>query len=192
VLDGERASKRPRLGFIGIGLMGEAMTRRLLDQGWQVSVWNLEPERLDTVVPFGAIPCSSPALVAEASDTVLVCVLHTATVENCVFGDRPRLVHHRSAPAFLAARTRQISGLGHPGPLSTPQANGPVIRDAISIFGSDRCMFASNYPVDSLVGSFDEILACFLAVIADRSPAEQRMLVHDNAKRIYRLDGVRS
>jgi predicted TIM-barrel fold metal-dependent hydrolase len=53
-------------------------------------------------------------------------------------------------------------------------------------------MFASNYPVDSLVGSFDEILACFLAAIADRSPAEQRMLVHDNAKRIYRLDEVRS
>ena len=31
------------LGFIGIGIMGEAMTRRLLDQGKSVTVWNLEP-----------------------------------------------------------------------------------------------------------------------------------------------------
>lgn len=86
----------------------------------------------------------------------------------------------------------KISGLGRPGPPLTLEANESVIRDAISIFGSDRCMFASNYPVDSLIGSFDDIFACFLAAIADRSPAEQRMLVHDNAKRIYRLDGVRS
>lgn len=79
---------RMRLGFIGIGLMGEAMTRRLLERGWQVTVWNLEAERLDKVVPFGARPAASPAEVAEASDTVLICVLHTRAVEDCVFGDR--------------------------------------------------------------------------------------------------------
>ena len=81
-------SDRQRLGFIGIGLMGEAMTRRLLDRGWPVTVWNLEPERLDTVVPFGAVPADSPAAVAEASDIVLMCVLHTDAVESCVFGPR--------------------------------------------------------------------------------------------------------
>ena len=84
----------------------------------------------------------------------------------------------------------KISGLGRPGLSWTLEGNGPVIRDAISIFGPDRCMFASNYPVDSLVGSFDDIFACFLAAISDRPPAEQRMLVHDNARRIYRLDGA--
>src|SRR3954462_13413058 len=77
---------RPRLGFIGIGLMGEAMTRRLIDRGYEVTVWNLEPERLDTVVPHGARPASSPPPVPEASDIVLMCVLHTAAVESCAFG----------------------------------------------------------------------------------------------------------
>jgi 3-hydroxyisobutyrate dehydrogenase len=75
-----------RLGFIGIGLMGEAMTRRLLDRGYDVVVWNLEPERLDTVVPHGARAAASPAAVTAASDMVLMCVLHTAAVESCVFG----------------------------------------------------------------------------------------------------------
>jgi 3-hydroxyisobutyrate dehydrogenase len=76
---------KKRIGFVGIGLMGEAMTRRLLDKGYQVTVWNLEPERLDTVVPHGAIAAASPAAVTAASDVVMMCVLHTAAVERCVF-----------------------------------------------------------------------------------------------------------
>ena len=76
---------KKRIGFVGIGLMGEAMTRRLLDQGYQVTVWNLEPERLDTVVPHGAVAAASPAAVTAASDIVMMCVLHTAAVERCVF-----------------------------------------------------------------------------------------------------------
>ena len=51
----------------------------------------------------------------------------------------------------------KISGLGLPGRPWTVEANGPVIRDAIAIFGPDRAMFASNYPVDSLVGGFATI-----------------------------------
>ena len=77
---------QPNLGFIGIGLMGEAVTRRLLDRGYAVTVWNLEPERLHTVVPHGARPVANPAAVTEASDIVLMCVLHTAAVEACAFG----------------------------------------------------------------------------------------------------------
>jgi 3-hydroxyisobutyrate dehydrogenase len=74
-----------RLGFVGIGLMGAAMVRRLLDRGHRVTVWNLEPERLDAVVPFGARAAGSPAEVAAVCDIVLCCVLHAAAVERCVF-----------------------------------------------------------------------------------------------------------
>ncbi len=62
-----------------------------------------------------------------------------------------------------------------------------MIRDTIAIFGPDRCMFASNYPVDSLAGPFETIFAGFAAAVADRSAEERRKLFHDNAVRIYRL-----
>ena len=75
-----------RLGFIGVGIMGEAMCRRLLDRGWSVNAWNLEPERLDLITPYGATACVSPRAVAEASDVILMCVLHTQAVRDCVFG----------------------------------------------------------------------------------------------------------
>ena len=81
----------------------------------------------------------------------------------------------------------KISGLGRPGQPWTFEANGPVIRDAIAIFGPGRCMFASNFPVDSLCGSFDDIFRGFAAAVADRPDAEQTALFRENAIRIYRL-----
>jgi 3-hydroxyisobutyrate dehydrogenase len=81
-------TEKPRLGFIGIGIMGEAMTLRLLERGWRVSVWNLTPDRYAKVVPAGAKEMGSPAAVAEASDIVLMCVLDANAVRNCIFGER--------------------------------------------------------------------------------------------------------
>ena len=81
----------------------------------------------------------------------------------------------------------KISGLGQPGKKWDGAANQPVIRDAIRIFGSTRTMFASNYPVDRLIGSFRTIFQGFRAALADRPADERRALFHDNAARIYRI-----
>ena len=81
----------------------------------------------------------------------------------------------------------KISGLGRPGLPWTLTANGPVIRDTIRIFGPERCMFASNFPVDGLTGSFQVIYGGFRAAVSNRPAEERRMLFHDNAVRIYRL-----
>jgi predicted TIM-barrel fold metal-dependent hydrolase len=81
----------------------------------------------------------------------------------------------------------KISGLGRRGEPWTVEANGPVIRETIAIFGADRCMFASNYPVDRLAGPFDTIYRGFFAAVADRRVAEQLQLFHGNAQRVYRL-----
>jgi predicted TIM-barrel fold metal-dependent hydrolase len=81
----------------------------------------------------------------------------------------------------------KISGLGEAGRPWALDANGPIIRDAISIFGTDRAMFASNFPVDSIVGSFTTIYDGFRAAVAHLPLAEQKKLFRDNAVRIYRL-----
>ncbi len=80
-------TQKPSLGFIGIGIMGEAMTRRLLDKGYAVDVWNRDPARLGGVTAHGARAAESPAAVTRASDIVLMCVLNTDAVQQCVFGE---------------------------------------------------------------------------------------------------------
>jgi predicted TIM-barrel fold metal-dependent hydrolase len=97
----------------------------------------------------------------------------------------------RSALETIATQPNvslKISGLGIRRERWSAGRNAAIVRDAIRIFGADRCMFASNFPVDGLVGSFDTIFTGFKAIVADMPEHEQRMLFHDNAMRVYRLE----
>jgi predicted TIM-barrel fold metal-dependent hydrolase len=82
----------------------------------------------------------------------------------------------------------KISGLGQPGRPWAVASNGRVVLDTIEMFGVERCMFASNFPVDSLIADFDTIYDGFKTIVADLGAAEQAALFHDNAVRFYRLD----
>lgn len=72
------------LGFIGIGLMGQPMTLRLLAAGYRVNVWNRTAEKLSTVTKAGAIPCASITGLVEQSDIILLCLADSAIVEDIV------------------------------------------------------------------------------------------------------------
>jgi len=81
----------------------------------------------------------------------------------------------------------KISGLGEPGRAWTLERNRQVILDTIAIFGEDRCMFASNFPVDSLVGSMATIYSGFAEATKTLGRDVQIKLFGANARRIYRL-----
>ncbi|HEX6415797.1 MAG TPA: amidohydrolase family protein [Burkholderiales bacterium] len=67
------------------------------------------------------------------------------------------------------------------------EANRRVVLEAIDIFGVERCMFASNFPVDGLRVSYERMFADFKRMTAAFSPGERSALFHDNAARFYRL-----
>ena len=82
----------------------------------------------------------------------------------------------------------KISGIGLADKPWSYDDNRPVVLDALDIFGVERCLFASNFPVDKLTGSYQTIMGGYRRIIADCSRNEQLQLFHDNAVRIYRLD----
>lgn len=84
--------------------------------------------------------------------------------------------------------TVKISGLGQPGQPWTVAANAGIVRTTIDLFGVERCMFASNFPVDSLCATFATVYGGFREIVRDFPPAAQRALFHDNAVRIYGMD----
>ncbi len=97
----------------------------------------------------------------------------------------------RAALKLFAANSNaalKISGLGQAGRPWTVADNGPVVRDAIDIFGVGRCMFASNFPVDSLVADFATIYDGFAEIVSGFSDEDKAALFVDNARRIYRID----
>jgi len=65
--------------------------------------------------------------------------------------------------------------------------NRRIVLEAIEIFGVERCMFASNFPVDGLRVSFDRMFGDFKRMTAELSGSDRRKLLHDNAARFYRL-----
>ena len=92
-----------------------------------------------------------------------------------------------SALAGAANVTVKISDLGAYDHHWTVDSVRPFIRHTIDAFGTERCMFASDFPVAGIHGGADAVYDSFKTVVADLSPAEQRALFHDNAIRIYRL-----
>lgn len=76
------------IGFIGIGLMGTPMTKRLLDAGYIVNVWNRSPNKIDAVVSAGAHAMSSIESLVSESDLVMLCVSDTDAVRAVVFGEQ--------------------------------------------------------------------------------------------------------
>jgi 3-hydroxyisobutyrate dehydrogenase len=77
---------KPRLGLVGLGIMGLPIARRLRDRGYALTVWNLEPERFDGLQGTGAVWADGPAALWAESDIALLCVLGEDAVSSVCFG----------------------------------------------------------------------------------------------------------
>lgn len=76
------------IGLVGLGLMGSAFARRLIATDHAVVGYDPDRARLDTAVKSGVRAASSAAEVARAADTILICVINTAAVEDATLGPR--------------------------------------------------------------------------------------------------------
>ena len=81
----------------------------------------------------------------------------------------------------------KISGLGLVDHSWTVAGIRPIVLETIEIFGADRCMFASNFPVDRLYSDFDTVFDAFSEITAGFSDAERSSLFSSNAECIYRI-----
>ncbi len=80
----------------------------------------------------------------------------------------------------------KLSGLAMPLGSMRVEALTPWLEYAIETFGVDRCMFASNFPVDGMHGTFDELYSTYTAVTAGLDDASREKLFASNAERVYR------
>jgi len=88
-----------KLGFIGLGLMGSRLTRRLHSAGWNIQAWNRSPKPAQELAGGGIAIAPSLADLVAASDVVLSCLVNDAAVDAVYFGE---------AGVFSAARPGQI------------------------------------------------------------------------------------
>lgn len=77
-----------RIGFIGLGIMGQGMASNLLKAGFDLRVWNRTVAKMEGLVAKGAKTAADPADLASHCDIIIVCVSDTPDVEAVVLGDQ--------------------------------------------------------------------------------------------------------
>ena len=81
----------------------------------------------------------------------------------------------------------KVSGLGMFDHDWTVESIRPFVLDTIETFGVERCMFASNFPVDRLPATTTRSGQASIGSPPISPTGERRKLFHDNALRFYRL-----
>lgn len=96
--------------------------------------------------------------------------------------------------AKIGGLNMEVNGFGwhkKPKPPSSEElmeATRPYYEYMIELFGVERCMFESNFPVDKLTCGYGVLWNSFKRLVADYSDDEKATLFHDTATRIYRLE----
>jgi predicted TIM-barrel fold metal-dependent hydrolase len=80
----------------------------------------------------------------------------------------------------------KLSGLAMPLHTMNGDALRPWLEHCLASFGVDRCMFASNFPVDAMHGTYDELYGGFDKVTSDLGDEARDKLFAANAERLYR------
>ncbi len=167
---------------------GDAAPGGMSDARWRAGYAQLARNglRFDLQTPWWHLH-EAVRLAADFPDTQII-LNHTGLPAERSAQGIAGWKHAMTALAACPNVAVKISGLGQPGQAWTPAANRAIVRTAIELFGPARCMFASNFPVDSLCASFATIFDGFRSIVRDLSADEQRGLFRDNAIRIYAME----
>jgi predicted TIM-barrel fold metal-dependent hydrolase len=90
--------------------------------------------------------------------------------------------------ALLPNVSCKISGLGMFNHSWNTEDIRPIVESCIDIFGTERTMFGSNFPVDKLHASYDKVWGAFEKIVAPLDEPDQARLFGDNARAFYGID----
>jgi 3-hydroxyisobutyrate dehydrogenase len=157
-------NERPRIGFIGLGIMGRPMVKNLLKAGYDVTVWNRSRPGIDDAVAAGAKEAASAKDVAVQTDVIITMVTDSPDVEQVIMGPNGVIEGVRSGSTVIDMSTispevtRQIAGkLAERGVemLDAPVSGGDqgAIAGTLSIMvGGKREVFDRCQPVFEAMG----------------------------------------
>jgi 3-hydroxyisobutyrate dehydrogenase-like beta-hydroxyacid dehydrogenase len=76
-----------RIGFLGTGIMGAHMSRRLAQAGFSVTAWNRSRDKVEPLASFGVNPAGTPSAAVTDADVVIVMLSNGPVVDEVLFSD---------------------------------------------------------------------------------------------------------
>src|SRR5216684_3556948 len=150
---------RKPVGLIGIGLLGQAFAHRLLDAGFEVVGFDVDPAKNAKLAELGGRPAASVADLARRCDPIVLAVFSTDQVETVIESELLPALGDRSGKIVLCASTcdpDRIAALGERVAarglrfLETPVSgsSGQVSRgDGVGLIGGDPQLAAAIEPI---------------------------------------------
>lgn len=96
---------KPKVGLIGLGLMGAPMGRNFLKTGFPLTVWNRTRDKAEKLGAEGAIVASSPREVAAAADVLITIVSDPPALESVLWGENGALAALRKGSVLIDSST---------------------------------------------------------------------------------------
>lgn len=158
------------IGFIGTGVMGSRMVKRLLAHGYNVKVYNRTKKKIKSLAEQGAIPAESIAMLAADSDMICTCLSMPDDVIEIYQGEAGIIAHARpgticidltsvdadtSKTIFRKAKERTIDYL------DSPVSGGPEGAENGSLtimVGGEKQVFEKALPILSVLGKTIEYM----------------------------------
>jgi predicted TIM-barrel fold metal-dependent hydrolase len=123
----------------------------------------------------------------ESNDSLVVVIEHAGWPRNGSEQERALWTEGINALGSLGDNVVcKLSGLAVPLGSMNVEVLAPWLEYAIEAFGVDRCMFGSNFPVDGMCGTLDELYSTYSAVTARLDIDARDKIFAGNAERIYR------
>ena len=96
---------KPKIGFIGLGIMGKHMSSHLIDAGYEVSVYDINPRAVEELSAKGATICKNCSETAANADVVISMVPDSPDVEKVVLGENGILESAQKGLIYLDMST---------------------------------------------------------------------------------------
>jgi predicted TIM-barrel fold metal-dependent hydrolase len=148
---------------------------RLSDYGWSFDLQVFAPQM------------AGAATLAAACPTVTFVLQHAGMLEDL---SEQGWAEWRAGMKLLAAQPNvasKTSALGTFIHRNDPAHIATIVRETVALFGAQRTLFGSNFPIEKLWTTYPEVLAAHRAAVAQLSGTDQRAVLHDTATRIYHL-----
>jgi predicted TIM-barrel fold metal-dependent hydrolase len=157
------------------------------DAGWRRGLRAVQARKLMFELQvFSSQMTDAAALARDFPDLTFV-LMHAGMPED---RSESGLTLWRSGMAQLAACPNvmvKISGLGTFAHECSAAICRPIIDMTVDMFGPDRCLFGSNFPIEKLWTSYVELVGVIRACLGGYSAGERRAVLHDTAARLYGL-----
>ena len=147
---------------------------RLADYGWSFDLQVFAPQMPDA------------ATLAETCPKVTFVLQHAGMLEDLSPAGRSAwragMIRLAACPNIVC----KLSGLGTFIHRNDPAHIAGIVSETVAIFGADRCLFGSNFPIEKLWTGYGDLIDAYLDTVKT-NPRHRDAILRDTAMRVYRL-----